>query len=115
VSLRRIPDADTGSAGAVVILNELTERKHAEERLVENARHLQVRLDYILSPGSETGKSLTLPDMIELDTLQEIQDAFAAANRVASIISDPEGNPITKPSNFSRVEHSGRRGPMRDV
>lgn len=103
ISLRRIPDVGRGTASAVIILNDFTERQLAEEKLLENARHLQVRLDYILSPGKETGKTLTLPDMIELDTLQEIQDAFAAANRVASIISDPEGNPITKPSNFSRV------------
>jgi len=103
VSLQRIPDAGKGAAGAVILLNDLTERKLAEEKLLENARHLRVRLDYILSPGNDTGNSLTLPDMIELEILQEIQDAFAAANRVASIISDPEGNPITKPSNFSRV------------
>ena len=36
-----------------------------------------------------------------LDDIQRIQDAFAEAADVASLITDPEGRPLTRPSNFT--------------
>lgn len=42
-------------------------------------------------------------DLFDLDEIQRIQDAFATATGVASIITDPEGTPITKPSNFCKL------------
>ncbi len=47
--------------------------------------------------------SLKLTDLIDLVQLQKIQDAFAEATGVASIITDVDGIPITKPSNFCRL------------
>jgi PAS domain S-box-containing protein len=41
-------------------------------------------------------------DIFELDAIQRLQDLFAEANNVASIITQPDGTPITKPSKFSR-------------
>ncbi|MCM2284082.1 MAG: PocR ligand-binding domain-containing protein [Desulfobacula sp.] len=41
--------------------------------------------------------------LFDLEEIQEIQDSFAAATGVASIITDVEGLPITKPSNFCRL------------
>lgn len=49
------------------------------------------------------GADLSFSDIIDLETLQKIQDSFAYATGVASLITDPEGNPITKPSNFCRL------------
>ena len=47
----------------------------------------------------------TLTDLISLERLQRIQDAFATANRVASNIVDIEGTPITKLSNDCKLCH----------
>lgn len=41
----------------------------------------------------------SLLDMIPLEDLQQIQDALAEINGVASVITDAEGNPLTMPSN----------------
>jgi serine phosphatase RsbU (regulator of sigma subunit) len=42
-------------------------------------------------------------DLFDLDEIQKIQDAFALASNVASIITEPDGTPITKPSNFCQL------------
>ena len=39
-------------------------------------------------------------DLFDLEVIQNIQDAFAVATGVASIITDTNGVPITQPSNF---------------
>ncbi len=44
-------------------------------------------------------KKLNLLDLVDVNTLQSIQDAFAKAMNVASLMVDDNGN-ITKPSNF---------------
>ena len=41
-------------------------------------------------------------DLFSVDEIQRIQDAFADATGVASIITKRDGTPITKPSNFCR-------------
>ncbi len=39
-------------------------------------------------------------DLFALDEIQRIQDAFAAATGVASLVTTPDGVPLTRPSNF---------------
>ncbi|MBU1248852.1 MAG: PocR ligand-binding domain-containing protein, partial [Proteobacteria bacterium] len=46
---------------------------------------------------------VTLTDIFDLKELQQIQDSFAVATGVASIITQPDGVPITTPSNFTRL------------
>lgn len=41
-------------------------------------------------------------DLFDLNEIQRIQDLFSDATGVASIITHPDGLPITKPSNFCR-------------
>ena len=53
------------------------------------------------SPASEEIFSIT--DLIDLEKLQQIQDAFAEANEVASTLTDTQGIPLTRPSNHSKV------------
>jgi PAS domain S-box-containing protein len=53
------------------------------------------------SPASEEVFSIT--DLIDLEKLQQIQDAFAEANEVASTLTDAQGIPLTRPSNHSKV------------
>ncbi|HLO67311.1 MAG TPA: PocR ligand-binding domain-containing protein [Holophaga sp.] len=43
---------------------------------------------------------VTLTDLVDLDTLQRFQDAFAEATGVASLITDTQGRPLTRPSCF---------------
>ncbi len=45
----------------------------------------------------------TITDLIDEKKLQEIQDSFAEANGVAATLTDIDGNPLTKPSNHSKV------------
>jgi len=46
-------------------------------------------------------KELKLTDLINIKTLQEIQDSFSKATGMAALTTDAEGNPITKGSNFT--------------
>lgn len=46
---------------------------------------------------------ITFSDLFAIDDIQQLQDEFAIATGVASIITTPEGMPITKPSNFCRL------------
>ena len=51
--------------------------------------------DFPVAPG--------LLDLFDVSELQRIQDVFAKATGVASIITSPTGEPITRPSNFCRL------------
>ena len=42
-------------------------------------------------------------DLFDLSEIQKIQDAFSRATGVASIITEVDGTPITRPSNFCRL------------
>ncbi len=44
-----------------------------------------------------------LIDILDLKELQQLQDAFALSNQLATTITDTLGSPITRPSNYSRV------------
>ncbi len=44
-----------------------------------------------------------ITDLISLEKLQRLQDAFAKSNNVASTLTDPDGRPITALSNHSAV------------
>lgn len=51
------------------------------------------------------GESLGIEfeDLFDIDEIQRIQDEFAEATGVASLITRPDGQPITKPSNFTTL------------
>ena len=42
-------------------------------------------------------------DVFSVEDIQRLQDAFAEAVNVASLITDPSGRPITRPSNFTTL------------
>ena len=52
---------------------------------------------------SDLSNDIDFNDLFNLDEIQKIQDLFAEATGVASIITDTNGIPITKPSNFCRL------------
>jgi anti-anti-sigma factor len=55
------------------------------------------------SPATLDLASLRFEDLFDLAEIQEIQDAFANATGVASIITTVDGEPITQPSNFCNL------------
>ncbi|MDD4202705.1 MAG: PocR ligand-binding domain-containing protein, partial [Candidatus Omnitrophica bacterium] len=88
---------------------DITETKKYQEKiekvnadLMENEARLKAKLEFIGNDGS-LQNNVFLSDLIDVDALQKIQDAFAYATGVASMILDLKGVPITKPSNFSEV------------
>ena len=52
---------------------------------------------------SESVTGIQFSDIFDLNDIQRIQDLFSDATGVASIITHPDGNPITRPSNFCRL------------
>ncbi len=84
---------DSGQVyGILGVYEDITESKKMKEAL-------EHRLVALTSPtGNYAG--IQMEDLFNLGELQKIQDAFAAATGVASMITDPQGTPITRPSNF---------------
>lgn len=78
----------------VRLLREIEERKKIEEAL--NKRLIA------LTEPLETA-DISFADLFNLEDIQKIQDAFAEATQVASLIVEPDGTPITRPSKFCRL------------
>ena len=74
---------------------DITARKRAEAEM-------RVRLDVLTRPEEEGGE-YRFEDIFDTRGIQELQNAFAEATGVASIITDTDGRPITAPSNFCRL------------
>mgnify|MGYP000854526949 FL=1 len=70
----------------------------AEKRLENQQRSVN-----LLTNQLKHGQSISIADLFNINELQKIQDAFAFATGVASIITFPNGVPFTKPSNFCRL------------
>jgi two-component system, sensor histidine kinase and response regulator len=56
-----------------------------------------------MQKNEETSRLIEFSDLFDLNDIQNIQDLFADATGVASIITYPDGTPITRPSNFCRL------------
>ena len=80
--------------------NENLEAEISRRQQVEEA--LQTRLLALTHP-LDSLEDIRFSDLINLDDLQQLQDQFSNATGVASIITQPDGTPITKPSNFCRL------------
>src|SRR5450759_598888 len=52
---------------------------------------------------TETVDEIQFSDIFDLNDIQRIQNLFADATGVASIITHPDGTPITRPSNFCKL------------
>ena len=80
---------------AFVIYQDIGERVSAQEALRRQVLALSAPLDQPLS--------IAFTDLFSISDLQRIQDEFARTMSVASIITDPQGRPITQASNFCRL------------
>jgi PAS domain S-box-containing protein len=76
-------------------INDITRYKEAEDSLKYKVETLTRPLGDVSIPKFE--------ELFDMEEVQKIQDAFAKATGVASIITDPEGKPLTVPSNFCHL------------
>jgi PAS domain S-box-containing protein len=74
---------------------DITEYKRMEEAL-------EKRLVTLTCPLTQTN-GIAFEDLFDPAAIQRLQDAFASATGVASIITHPNGTPITAPSNFTHL------------
>ena len=84
-----------GEPASLNFLHDITGRKRAEEALEKRILALTMPLD--------DAESIKFEDLFNLEDIQRLQDEFAAATGVASIITHTDGTPITEPSNFCRL------------
>ncbi|WP_319586424.1 PAS domain S-box protein [uncultured Desulfobulbus sp.] len=92
MSLTALNLADTRVVG---FCNDITEQKRTQEALERRIIALVQPLDSL--------KEIAVEELFNLQDLQRIQDDFAQATGVASIITHADGTPITAPSNFCRL------------
>ena len=63
-------------------------------------------MNNLTSPSNHlthSGNDIFFCDLFDLEKIQHLQDLFAETHGVASIITQPDGTPITDPSNFTRL------------
>lgn len=77
------------------IVHDITAKKRAEEAL-------ERRILALTRPLGEAG-NITFDELFNLNDIQGLQDDFARATGVGSMIVAPDGTPITAPSNFCRL------------
>lgn len=91
------------------VIRDVSESKKVLLNLQEKHQNLSRRLDNLIQPAVELEK-IRLTDLFDLDEIQKIQDAFSDVTGVASIITDADGVPITRPSNFCELCEKVIRG-----
>jgi len=83
----------------------LQQVRELENALAENDRTkkaLKRRILALTQPQDNAGE-LELEDLFDMDDIQRLQDEFAEATGVASIITRVDGSPVTRPSNFCKL------------
>lgn len=90
-----IMNKEGDTIGLVGFCMDITERKRLEAALEQRIVALTRPLD---QPDG-----ITFTELFDIETIQHIQDEFSAATGVASVITHPDGTPITRPSNFCRL------------
>ncbi len=86
-------DTDDNVIGVLGTYEDITERKRMQDAIKR-------RVVALTRPLDDTGE-ITFDELFDLTEVQRIQDEFSRATGVASLITDPQGNPLTKPSNFT--------------
>ncbi|EPR42102.1 PAS/PAC sensor hybrid histidine kinase [Desulfovibrio sp. X2] len=84
-------DARGTLIGVLGIAHDITATTELEERMTALTRPL------------DDAAGITFRDLFNLEDIQRLQDEFSRATGVASIITMPDGTPITAPSGFCRL------------
>ncbi|APG26789.1 hypothetical protein A7E78_02310 [Syntrophotalea acetylenivorans] len=77
------------------IIHDITDKKRTEDALEKRILALTRPLDDAIC--------MTFEELFNLEDIQRLQDDFAKATGVASVIITPDGAPITMPSNFHHL------------
>nr|WP_320190308.1 ABC transporter substrate binding protein [uncultured Desulfobacter sp.] len=93
-SIAPLQDEEGKIFGMLGIFDDITRQKEMEKALEKKIITLTLPLD---NPDG-----IEFEDLFDLKETQKIQDEFAKAMGVASLITRPDGTPITAPSNFCR-------------
>jgi len=86
---------DTTINGILLNYHDITKRKQSEDALEKRMIALTRPLD--------NPEGIAFEEIFNLDDIQHLQNQFAEATGVASIITHTDGKPITKASNFCRL------------
>ena len=86
----------------LIIFSDITEKRQAQEDVRTINAGLETKLLALTQPMVDTS-GLRLADIFDMAEVQRVQDAFSQAAGVASLITDADGNPLTRPSNFCRL------------
>ena len=81
--------------GILGIARDITDRKLAEEGLLKRVTALTRALD--------SSEDVDFADLFDIKDIQRLQDEFSDATGVASLITYPDGSPITQASNFCEL------------
>lgn len=85
-------EGSPGLLGGIAV--DATDSKRMEQALEKRLVALSRPLDEVAD--------IDFNDLFNLEDIQQIQDLFARITGVASLITAPDGTPLTQPSNFSR-------------
>lgn len=88
-------EKDGSCTQVLTVSMDITKRKQAEEAMKN-------RIVALTRPLGDAG-DIAFEDLFNLEDIQRLQDDFAKATGVGSIITHTDGTPITKPSNFCRL------------
>ena len=81
--------------GVLGTYEDITDQRRMKEAIEKRIVALTRPLDDV--------QGIAFDELFDLAEIQRIQDDFSEATCVASIITYPDGTPITKPSNFTRL------------
>lgn len=95
VRVRELHDAHGWSEGRLLTLRDITERKKTEHSL-------RSRLTALTQPREDVA-DVEFAHLFDIPSIQRLQDAFASAFGVASVIVRDNGTQITEPSHFCRL------------
>ncbi len=90
-----LTDPQNNVIGVLGTYEDITEQKRMRETI-------EKRILALTRPLEDIGY-IAFEDLFDIAGIQKIQDEFAQATGVASLILTPDGTPITKPSNFTRL------------
>ena len=94
LTCKRIFDADGSERGVVGVIADISECKYAEELIEKRIVALTQPLD---------GAPIALEDLFKREELQRIQDDFANAVGLSSVVTYPDGTPFTTSTNSSML------------
>jgi PAS domain S-box-containing protein len=87
-----IRDIEGQATQMIFIVRDITVRKSTQEAI-------RNRILALTQPFE--GGTISFEELFNINDIQRIQDEFALATNVASIITKPDGVPLTSPSNFT--------------